>query len=158
MRSKLYLFGQRHQIFISPGGEPYLHGNSDGGGDLDPTKDWKSYKIPIKFPETPELSDYKAGNPALVTHLDDVASLSLDDVTALVCEMELPELETQSKFKFINTLRANVDSLDSLATKLRNNGDEEQARIVDCVETLLNMNTVYDVQNTKTAEFWRTFK
>ena len=141
-----------------PGGEPYLHGNSDGEGGLDPTKDWKSYKIPIQFPETPEFSDYKAGNPALVTHLDDVASLSFNDLTALLCEMELPELETQSKVKFINTLRANVDSLDSLATKLRINGDEEQARIVDCVETLLNMNTVYDVQNTKTAEFWRTFK
>ena len=140
------------------GGEPYLHGNSDGGGGLDATKDWNSYKIPIQFPETPEFSDYKAGNPALVTHLDDVASLSFNDLTALLCEMELPELEPQSKVKFINTLRANVDSLDSLATKLRINGDEEQARTVDCVETLLNMNTVYDVQNTKTAEFWRTFK
>ena len=141
-----------------PGGEPFLHGNSDGEGGFDPTKDWKSYKIPVQFPKTPQFSDYKSGNPGLVTHLDDAASLSFNDLTDLLCEMELPELETHSKVKFINTLRANVDSLDSLAAKLRDNGDEEKAKTVDCVETLLNMNTVYDVQNTKTAEFWRTFK
>ena len=141
-----------------PGGEPFLHGNSDGKGGFDPTKDWKSYKIPIQFPKTPQFSDYKSGNPGLVTHLDDAASLSFNDLTDLLCEMELPELDTHSKVKFINSLRANVDSLDSLAAKLRDNGDEEKARTVDCVETLLNMNTVYDVQNTKTAEFWRTFK
>ena len=66
-----------------PGGEPYLHENSDGEGGFDPTKDWKSYKIPIQFSEAPEFSDYKAGIPASVTHLGDVASLSFNPPISL---------------------------------------------------------------------------
>jgi hypothetical protein len=141
-----------------PGGEPYLHGNSDSAGGLDPSKDWKSYKVPLQFPDTPNFSDYRVGNSALATHLDDSADLPLDDLAALVCELELPQLKTHAKVNFIDDLKANSDSLGSLASKFRNEGDEARASAIETAKALLNMNLVYDVQNTRSAEFWRKFK
>lgn len=141
-----------------PGGKPYLHGNSATDGQLDSTRDWKSYKVPLQFPDTPEFGDYKAGQPALATHLDDCAALPFNDLVALICELELPELATLAKFKFIDQLKKNFNSLDSLADDFRNAGDEAKANAVESAAALLNMNTVYDVQNTKSAEFWRKFK
>ena len=141
-----------------PGGKPYLHGNSDGEGGLDPAKDWKSYKVPLQFPDTAEFSDYQAGNSALATHLDDSADLPFNDLAALVCELELPELTTQAKVNFIDDLKANFNSLGSLASKFRNEGDQARAHAIESAEALLNMNMIYDVQNTKSAEFWRNFK
>lgn len=141
-----------------PGGVPYLHGNSDGKGGLDQSKDWKCYKIPIEFPDTPQFGEYKCGNPALATHLDDVAGLSASDLTQLLCEMELPDLDTLSKTKFSGLIRANIDSLDSLAAKFNTEGDGDKAKAVESIDAVLNVNTVYDIQNTKSAEFWRSFK
>ena len=143
---------------FGPGGKPYLHGNSNGEGGLDPAKDWKSYKVPLQFPDTSEFSDYRAGNSALATHLDDTADLPFNDLAALVCELELPEITTQAKARFIDELKANFDSLGSLASKFRNDGDQAGVNAVESAEALLNMNTIYDVQNTKSAEFWRNFK
>lgn len=79
-------------------------------------------------------------------------------IKALICELELPELATLAKFKFIDQLKKNFNSLDSLADDFRNAGDEAKANAVESAAALLNMNTVYDVQNTKSAEFWRKFK
>ena len=141
-----------------PGGEPYLHGNSDGEGGLDESKDWKSYKVPLKFPDTASFSDYKAGNSALATHLDDTAGLPFKDLAALVCEMELPEASIHGKLMFTNDLKVNYNSLDSLAAKLKDEGEEAKAKAAGLMASLLNMNTIYDVQNTKSAEFWRNFK
>ena len=141
-----------------PGGKPYLHGNSDGEGGLDESKDWKCYKIPIKFPDNAEFSDYRAGNSALATHLDDSAELPFNDLAALICELELPGLSTQQRFRFVSDLRMHFDDLDSLIATYRADGDESKALATETAASLLNMNMVYDVQNTKSADFWRMFK
>ena len=141
-----------------PGGEPYLHGNSDGQGGLDETKDWKSYKVPLKFPDTARFSDYKAGNSALATHLDDSAGLPFKELAALVCEMELSDASIHGKLMFTNELKVNFDSLDSLAKKFADEGEEAKRKATVLMASLLSMNTIYDVQNTKSAEFWRNFK
>ena len=141
-----------------PGGKPYLHGNADSEGGLDPAKDWKSYKVPLQFPDTAEFSDYHAGNPALATHLDDCADLPLKELASLVCELELPELSTLPKLKFAEELRMNIGNLSSLASRFKDEGEQQKAIATESVGALLNMNTIYDVQNTKSAEFWRKFK
>ena len=141
-----------------PGGKPFLHGNSDGKGGFDSDKDWKSYKVPLQFPNTPEFGDYHSGNAALATHLDDCADLPFNDMAALLCELELPELTTYLKVQFIDELKTSLDDLVSLAGKFRSEGDEPKAIATESAIALLNMNTIYDVQNTKSAEFWRNFK
>ena len=143
---------------FGPGGKPYLHGNSDGKGGFDSAKDWKSYKVPLQFPDTAEFSDYHSGNSALATHLDDCANLPVNDLAALLCELELPEISTQLRVKFIAELKTNIEDLDSLASKFRDEGDESKAIATESAAALLNMNTIYDIQNTKSAEFWRKFK
>ena len=141
-----------------PGGKPYLHGNSDGEGGFDAAKDWKSYKVPLQFPNTAEFSDYHSGNSALATHLDDCAGLPFNDLAGLICELKLPEFSTQQKVKFIGELRMNFDDFGSMAAGFRTEGEEERADAIETAAALLNMNTIYDVQNTKSAEFWRNFK
>ena len=59
---------------------------------------------------------------------------------------------------FTNELKVNYDSLDSLARKFKDEGEDAQAKATELMASLLNMNTIYDVQNTKSAEFWRNFK
>ena len=67
-------------------------------------------------------------------------------------------IRDRAKVKFVDELKANFDSLGSLASKFRNEGDQARAHAIESAEALLNMNTIYDVQNTKSAEFWRNFK
>ena len=94
----------------------------------------------------------------MATHLDDTAGLPFKDLAALVCEMELLEASIHGKLMFTNDLKVNYNSLDSLAAKLKDEGEEAKAKAAGLMASLLNMNTIYDVQNTKSAEFWRNFK
>ena len=58
----------------------------------------------------------------------------------------------------MSDLKMNVDSLDSFAAEHKAEGDQARVNAIEAATALLNMNTVFDVQNTKSAEFWRNFK
>ena len=100
----------------------------------------------------------KRGRWPLATHLVDTAGLPFKDLAALVCEMELPDASIHGKLMFTNELKVNYDSLDSLASKFKDEGEEAKLKATELMASLLSMNTIYDVQNTKSAEFWRNFK
>ncbi len=136
-----------------------LHGNAGNGENgFDLESDWNGYKIPIELPNIPQFEDYHDGNPALTTHLDEAANLHIRNLASLLIETEMPELATSGKSQFANELIAESENLGELQSKFLQHDHADRARVTSLAARLLNVTTIYDVQNTNSAEFWRTFK
>ena len=142
-----------------PGGEPFLHGNKGDGPDgYDPNRDWQGYKVPITFPNTFQFKDYSDGETALSSHFDQCANISFSDLVNLLLEIERPNSEFSEQFRYAAKLQQNVGKLESFAQAREKSGDQILARVAAMALKLININTVYDIQQTKSAEFWRKFK